>query len=312
MPRNRKVLAESLRRQVEHGSTYRTIRTALERGNATVKRWHVGSATPGSRLRIRKPHSWKVNYASNCTSPVVVYITGRPLAKGRKSVHAVNMNEAVQMQFVEAEVPCRKCDACLRRRAWHWRCRAVAQTKAASRTWFGTLTLAPEQHYRVAAACRVAASRNGDDFDMFSPERQFAERHKCISREITLYLKRIRKYSGSSIKFLCVAEAHKTGLPHYHMLVHEVGPHDMVRHRVLTEQWRVGFSNWKLVRDPLHVGYVTKYLAKSIMARVRASIDYNSTSSDIVQNERASSDPYPPSAPAVAGMTDLAGVPNGE
>lgn len=302
MPTKR-VLSEALRRVVHDDSTYRTVRTALERGTATVKRWHVGPVKPGSRLRIRKPHSWRVNYAANCSNPVTIYMTGRPLTKGRKSVHTVDMNQTVQMRFVEAEVPCRKCDACLRRRAWHWRCRAVAQTKSAHRTWFGTLTLSPEQHYRVAAACRVAASRNGDDFDKFPPERQFAERHKCISREITLYLKRIRKYSGVSIKFLCVAEAHKTGLPHYHMLIHEIAPHSHVRHRVLTEQWRVGFSNWKLVGDPLHAGYVTKYLAKSMNARVRASIDYNSTSLDIVPKERAPSDPSSPFTGGREGLT---------
>ena len=107
VPQRRKMLSESLRRVVDTGSTYRTIAKALEKGSATVKRWHVGPATPGGRLRIRKPHSWHVSYAGNCSNPVTVYMTGRPLTRKGKSVHAVDMNAAVQMQFVEAEVRCR-------------------------------------------------------------------------------------------------------------------------------------------------------------------------------------------------------------
>lgn len=149
----------------------------------------------------------------------------------------------------------------------------MSETKQAPRTWFGTLTLAPEQHANVAAACRVEARRQGDDFDSFTPERQFALRHKCIGREITLYLKRLRKEAGDGIRFLCVAEAHKTGLPHYHLLVHE-SEATPVTYRQLANNWRVGFSNWKLVDDPRAAGYVTKYLTKSSMARVRASLDY--------------------------------------
>lgn len=286
MPRTGRVLSESLRRVVDTGSTYRTIAKALEKGAATVKAWHVGPAKPGGRLRIRKPHSWKVSYAGNCSNPVTVYMTGRPLTKKGKSVHTVDMNQSVQMQFVEAEVRCRQCEPCLLARQLHWKYRAVAEHKSASRTWFGTLTLSPEQHFRVAAACRLVATRNGDDFDQFPPEHQFLARHKCISREITLYLKRLRKgQEAEAFKFMCVVEAHKSGLPHYHMLVHEQ-PGQNMTHKRLTEQWRVGFSNWKLCRDPQAVGYATKYLGKSRMARVRASLDYGNTASAIVPPER--------------------------
>lgn len=149
----------------------------------------------------------------------------------------------------------------------------MSETRDAVRTWFGTLTLSPDQHHRVAAACRLQASRNGDDFDTFDQERQFALRHKCISREITLYLKRVRKRAGEDLRFVCVAEEHKTGLPHYHLLVHE-GQATTLTWRILSEEWRVGFSQWKLVKDTRAAGYVTKYLSKSSKARVRASLDY--------------------------------------
>jgi len=242
-----------------------SVRKALDRGRTEYVSFGKGRAAP---------HSWRSKLAGNCECPVIVDQLGRPLSKGRKSVHTVTMTSETPI-FHEMEVPCRKCGSCLRRRAHHWRLRAMSETKVATRTWFGTLTLAPEQHANVAAACRLAASRNGDDFDAFTPERQFALRHACISREITLYLKRLRKEAAVEFRFLCVAEEHKSGLPHYHMLIHEcdAGP---VKYRTLTKQWRVGFSTWKLVNDPMAAGYVCKYLAKSSKARVRASLDYGS------------------------------------
>lgn len=186
--------------------------------------------------------------------------------------------------MTEIIATCRKCDNCLRRRAAHWRLRSYAEYQNAARTWFGSLTLSPEQHSRVTMACQAYALKNGDDFDAMSPDRQFAMRHKCINREITLYLKRVRKYSGADIRFVCVVEAHKSGLPHYHILIHESNPANPVRHALLKEQWRVGFSDFKLVTSKAAAGYVTKYLSKSSMARVRASLDYgNFTSSDIVK-----------------------------
>lgn len=246
-----------------------SVRKGLDRGKTVLAR-----PTP----RGRNPHSWKSNFAGNCSSPITVLQTGRGtvLTKGGKSLHKVDVTDASTVLH-ELEVPCRQCENCLRRRAAHWRMRAIAETKAAPRTWFGTLTLSAEQHFRVAAACRLVAARNGDDFDTFGTERQFAARHKVISREITLFLNRLRKQCGAGIRFCCVAEAHKTGLPHYHMLVHE-SKDTPVTWRALNSQWRVGFSNWKLVEnDTKPVHYVTKYLSKSSIARVRASLDYGNT-----------------------------------
>lgn len=228
------------------------------------------------------PHSWILDYHADCTDPVHIFRDGVRLTKGANQ-HLFGPLPLERPVMTEIIATCRKCDNCLRRRAAHWRLRAYAEYSNANRTWFGSLTLSPEQHFRVATACRAYAIKNGDDFDTFSPERQFLLRHQCINKEITLYLKRLRKHAGDdSIRFMCVLEAHKSGLPHYHMLVHESDPQKPIRHALLSEQWRVGFSNWKLVTTKAAAGYVTKYLSKAIMARVRASIAYgNNTSSDI-------------------------------
>lgn len=244
------------------------------------------------------PHAWDVDYSGDCSEPILLERIGYPLQGRAKSVYGL-AGKVPLSAFIC--VPCRKCENCLGRRCHHWRLRAMSETKAAVRTWFGTLTLSPDQHSRVAMACRVEASRNGDDWDTFDQERQFALRHKCISREITLYLKRIRKRGGEGARFVCVAEAHKSGLPHYHMLVHE-GDQTALTWRILTEEWRVGFCQWKLVKDTRAAGYVTKYLSKDALARVRASVGYGKeTSLDIETLQKRSRAPLTSTSHTLVG-----------
>ncbi len=93
-------------------------------------------------------------------------------------------------------------------------------------------------------------------------------------KEITRYLKRLRK-AGARVRYCLVAEAHKSGLPHFHMLLHEVSEDHPVRHRLLVDKWGAGFVNAKLVPSESRVAfYVTKYLTKSARARIRASAEY--------------------------------------
>jgi hypothetical protein len=118
----------------------------------------------------------------------------------------------------------------------------------------------------------------GIDFERLPPAEQFSLRHTEISRELTKYLKRVRKESGAKFRFLLVAEAHKSGLPHYHLLLHEHDQFRPVRKSVLEAQWKAyGFSKWRLIEDERAARYVCKYLSKDAIARVRASIRYGST-----------------------------------
>jgi len=254
------------RRYVEKSSSTKSLQKALEAGRLEALGW-------SRHKRTYSPHSWKADYAGNCTRPVHVFRDGVGLTKNPKSPRVYGpMTE--RPQLCELEVRCRKCDNCLAARAAHWRMRADAEYRAACRTWFGTLTLSPENHFRVLGKARLHAHSNGDDFDAFDPATQFAARHNQISKEITAYVKRVRKESGAEIRILCVTEAHKSGLPHYHMLVHESKATEHVRHKTLNDQWRLGFTNWKLAADAKSARYVCKYLTKSSMAKVRASLDY--------------------------------------
>lgn len=175
---------------------------------------------------------------------------------------------------VDLAVPCRRCEACLKRRAFEWTKRARVEIARASRTWFGTLTIAPENWFMIDARARLHCRETGRGFDQLDPNERFRERHRQISFELTKFVKRVRKQSKASIRFLLVAEAHKSGLPHYHMLVHEAK--EPVRERVLNGQWQLGFSQWRLVRDEMAASYICKYVAKSALARLRASKGYGS------------------------------------
>lgn len=213
---------------------------------------------------------------------------------------------------------CRRCDDCARKRAAHWRYRAIEECLAAPRTWFGTLTLRPDEHYRIDALSRVG-QRNAKgsgwlvkpcrDWQDLTDEGRSAVRMQHVGREVTLWLKRVRKNSGVPFRYLLATEIHTgkrvpkdddfarhvmTGYPHVHVLIHEVAGAEPLRKKFLTgrynEQlgrweyppsWTLGFTKFTLLdeSDPKKGAmYLCKYLSESIEARVRASIDYGNVS----------------------------------
>jgi hypothetical protein len=183
---------------------------------------------------------------------------------------------------------------CLKARAATWAERARVECARAKRTWFVTLTLRPEEQYRALAQARV----EGIGFDDLPEEEQFLRRHRVISRWLTLFIKRVRKASGAKLRYVLVAERHKSGLPHYHLLLHEV--EGAVKHAVLRAQWRLGFMTAKLVPegDASPARYVSKYLAKAAEARVRASVRYGrdedaySSEFQSISDHRVASPPF--------------------
>lgn len=238
----------------------------------------LNGAVPVNPTRI----AWDVS--GDCLNSRYVEMWGRQEQRPKKLVPA-NMAEFSKILrdaplyagslAIEMETRCRKCRNCLKARAANWTFRAKYELHAAARTWFGTLTLGPQEHSLMAMRARSRLSAGGTDFDRLSAEEQFQERHREIGRELTLWLKRIRKESEAPLRYLLVVEAHKSGLPHYHVLVHEVDPARPVRERTLRTQWLLGFSKFNLVAaDQPAAWYVCKYLSKAALARVRASVDY--------------------------------------
>lgn len=169
---------------------------------------------------------------------------------------------------------CRRCEHCRQHRRVLWQQRATQETRAAPRTWFGTLTVRPEALFLALTKARSRLADQGIDYDGLAIGEQFALLHREISPELTKMLKRLRKQTTAPLRYVIVAEQHKSGAPHYHVLLHEVDIARPVRHAELSAQWRLGFSKWKLVLDSKSAGYVAKYLGKSLAARVRASKHY--------------------------------------
>lgn len=212
---------------------------------------------------------WSVS--GNCSNPVTVEQHSRPSKRGFKTV--VLPSEGKHLT-VTMEVPCRNCENCLRRRAAHWRLRAMSEYGQSARTWFCTLTFTPDQHVRFRNMARVYWSKAGVDWDARSEAERFGDHHSEASKELTLFIKRLRKNTDAPFTYLLVCEAHKSGLPHYHALFHEKDPMAPVRHKEFVNAWRGGHAKFNLVHDPRAATYACKYLSKSVMARVRASIKY--------------------------------------
>lgn len=214
----------------------------------------------------------------SCADPHMIDFTGQipPVVKLPPSAKMAEWrstwNTVAPYLWVTIHVPCRACRPCLRARATLWRGRAVAEFAAAPRSWFGTITLEPQAHALMGARAAHTLALGGEDFDALEDESKLAARHRECSIELTRYLKRVRKESGGSFRYLLVMEAHASGLPHYHALLHE-REDGQVKHKCLENQWRLGFTKWR-VAEATSAAYVTKYLTKAAQARVRASLLY--------------------------------------
>lgn len=205
---------------------------------------------------------WRV--AGPCKAPVTVVRHQRLMRRA---------DDHGMLFELELETPCRRCPACLRRRQRLWAGRAAAEISCATRTWFGTLTLTPQAQYVALCQAEAMARLDGREWKYCNEQERFNLRTRAIGEQITKYLKRIRKESGAYLRYLLVAEAHKSGEPHFHLLLHEAGELP-VRHATLTSQWHLGFTKWKLVEDKRPSNYMCKYLSKDARARVRASRGY--------------------------------------
>lgn len=214
--------------------------------------------------------------AGKCERPVSQTSHIRKEGDGLKRGGRSGYNSSSESWNVEYQLRCRRCGPCLRLRRADWAMRARSEIAASVRTWFGTLTLSPQSHFKMLMRVSDRLRKGGTIFETLSEAEQFAERHREISVEITKYLKRVRFNSGATLRMLLVVERHESGLPHYHMLVHETEVSKPVTYRQLASAWPYGHVMFNLVdtHDERTCWYVTKYLAKSSEARVRASLGY--------------------------------------
>jgi len=95
-----------------------------------------------------------------------------------------------------------------------------------------------------------------------------------FQKEVTKFLKRVRKASRAKLRFVCVFEAHKDETPHAHLIIHEIEGTILYRH--IADNWIIGFEKTKLINGDLETTpwYVAKYIAKSPVHRIRCSLHY--------------------------------------
>jgi len=235
---------------------------------------HTSATKVADRLyEAGSPSGGEISFAGSCSDPQYMYVVGLP----DSTLHALGIPQTGRLSS-HIYVRCRKCEPCLAHRGRVWTARAVAETLASQRTWFGTLTLAPDRATQARfAADRVLQSTISERGDT---SNQFAEMVNFVNPEITRFLKRVRKNSCARLRYLLVAEAHKTGIPHWHVLLHENA--GKVTKRELETVWRFGFSHWRLVEtmDIRAARYACKYLSKTALTRIRASRFYGSALPD--------------------------------
>jgi len=232
-------------------------------------------ASGATRLNGTSFFTYEWDISGRCEKPTPVEHYAAPPATDRSRMIEVVPGAPAPLRLI-IYTRCRKCDKCAAYRAYRWRTRADFEIARSNRTWFGTLTLRPEEQFLALSRARARAAAKGIEFESLSEDQQFAAHCNAISREVTLYLKRVRKESGAKIRYLIVYEAHKSGDPHLHLLVHEPYTGEVVGERTLRRQWRLGYSKFNLSNETQGnaSNYVTKYLTKSTRARVRASVRY--------------------------------------
>nr|QJB20797.1 MAG: replication initiator protein [Microvirus sp.] len=186
-------------------------------------------------------------------------------------------------------VRCRRCQPCQDHRRKVWTARAMHEIQQSPRSWFITLTFRPEVRFQLECqadnTCRLRRAERLSELGS-------VERYRAITAEagqaVTLWLKRLRAVSGAKLRYLLVTEAHKDGFPHFHLVLHETA--GLVTKRQIENAWRRnGFSHCRVIdRDGKAAYYACKYLNKSALTRVRASLHYGQLQKQVLSDAIAS------------------------
>lgn len=248
-------------KRLHHDHALRLLRTAVAAG---AERTGLGSA------------KWFL--AGSCQNPYWTTYVGRPEGEpkwftfdgGKMAIH------------LDIATRCRRCEKCRAFRSWEWKHRMTEELRHGVRSWYGTLTLRPAEQYRVLVEGRRYTEARGVAWQSLSEDERFAIRARFALNEVSKYVKRFRKRAWgargkSPMAWVAVTEKHKSGLPHFHMLVHESAMRP-VTHEILSSSWGLGFERWRLVRPDEGAQevawYLCAYLTKDFSTRIRCSEKY--------------------------------------
>lgn len=251
-------------------------------------------ANGGERIGTTQ-YRW--NIAGDCSNPFTTEYHGRPAAPigERRVVIGPGTQRPITVWVLTR---CRTCDACANAKSNIWRHRIAAELSKSPRSWFGTFTLRPSAHYRFLAMARAREGAQGVDFDALPERERLKLVDKLIGRELQLWVKRLReayRTEGGFLRYMIVCEQHKSGLPHYHALVHQKHVTPSLTHRMLetsdgAPRWPYGFTQWRLVKDvgdaAAYASKSARYASKSLAARVRASQGYGTLPSSMLITDR--------------------------
>lgn len=173
---------------------------------------------------------WFVNAAMRCTAPVRFHWIARD-----------SFGSAAKKPLVlEILFRCRSCKECERSNSRQWAARCGLEYERAARTWFGTLTLSPEQHALVDQW--VADANLWPERSRLSDEQYekalFRARASIVGDQMNSWLAIVRdvaylrQHKRELIRYLLVAERHASrdtavimrNRPHYHIVLHEKMP----------------------------------------------------------------------------------------
>lgn len=232
---------------------------------------------------------WDIS--GGCLDPHMVQLEGRaPEAGGlddwgkfkRYEPHQVappaRSNEYGYMSplWLDILTRCRKCDPCRKARRRFWAKRAQLEAADAHRTWFCTYTFRPSKRLviRYQAEARFHKKVGGSWYGL-TPDEQFPWLAVEAGKELTKYFKRLRKNTRAPLRYILIAENHKDGFPHFHALVHQMTGKIVTERRLRWDWWPCGFSKCELVANSEKAAnYVTKYITKTVLTRIRASQFY--------------------------------------
>lgn len=282
--------------------TYGSIRELMARALAK-----------GGTLRGRHAVKWDI--AGNCLGREWIDANGEfrrsKIVRTQYARAARGTPSGTPYAAIDLVVRCRKCEGCLAHRAWCWRYKARRECAFANRTWFGTLTFDFQRHIKADMQATIRLRKEGRDFASLSDEEKFAERTRELGRDLTLWLKRLRqslvdsaKRDGrsrppkSALRYIIVTERVPArrkdgtpnmlaGRPHFHALIHEMSADYKITWAAMDDRWQ-WFSSFKLVPTKVSkdtfkaVNYVTKYLTKEAITRVRVSFRYGHGTTSVI------------------------------
>ena len=259
----------------------------------TMRELRWKAATDPLNGRITGPRTAEWDASGSCEAPRTV------LLEGYRKGPDLALPPAIWI-----ETRCRKCGPCRRERTRTWAQRMRLEIERSPRTWFVTLTMRPDQHHRflLLARQKIRATELVKS-EILRSRKEMPEKVRQELIAVTLYLKRLRKggqYTDehgashvqppSRFRYALVAEAHKSGEPHFHALVHELPGYPPLPRRWLAHQWPHGFGVWKVaaLRD---AWYTAKYVAKEGASRIRASTSYGNNPLRDRPDEQSNSEP---------------------